>query len=80
MYFVVKEDVYDQGVFFIGNEEDAKAAAVKFAKADHDDHHEWCVREFIQSTLSDDPDWWRGYADNSEEVFSIRRSKALEEE
>ena len=46
MYYLVKEGVYDQGVYWIGQDlTEGSGWADHHATADRDDYHEWNVRK-----------------------------------
>ncbi|MBN46338.1 MULTISPECIES: hypothetical protein [unclassified Methylophaga] len=48
-YYLVREGVYDQGIFWIGQDfQEGKNMADNFATNDSDDYHSWNLRKFIQ--------------------------------
>jgi hypothetical protein len=68
MYYLVKQGVYQQGVFWIGdNYEQAIAEATHHALNDSDDYHTWDIKKYI--------DWVDGL--DHDVMFSIDKAGAL---
>jgi hypothetical protein len=64
MYYLIKQGIYQQGVFWIGDDyEQAIIEANLHALNDHDDYHDWEIIEY-------------SYGFENEAVYSITNSKS----
>jgi hypothetical protein len=64
MYYLIKQGIYQQGVFWIGNNyEQAIIEANLHALNDDDDYHDWEIIEY-------------SYGFENEAVYSINNSKS----